>query len=253
MLETDKAVELITYEQAAAGVPLTDIVHRPQQIFTADDLRLLRQLGERIVVTHHDLIAYRAAAYHQSPEMWRDYRRVTRLALAQADMVVFSSDHARDDALREDLVAPARGHVVPIGAERIWQAEPAAPVRPEAVPDGTRLLVCIGADYAHKNRPFAMALTRALHVRHGWEGKLVLAGPHVAFGSSARRERELLAEDPEIESLVIDLGQIDDSAARGFTATRTPWSTRACTRGSDMCRSRLLMRVCRACTRPSVR
>jgi glycosyltransferase involved in cell wall biosynthesis len=211
LLEADDAIELISYAQAAAGVALTDLVHRPQQVFTADDLTLLRQLGERIVITHHDLIAYRCGAYHESAAQWGDYRRVTRLALAQADMVVFPSRHARQDALHEDLIAPARAHAVPDGAERVWPQPPAAEMRPPGVPAQSDLLVCIGADYAHKNRPFALALARALHERHGWSGRLVLAGPHVQRGSSREREEAMLAGDPALAEIVLDIGAVDDA------------------------------------------
>ena len=212
VLEADAAIELISYEQAAAGVALTDVVHRPQQIFSADDLALLRQLGERIVVSHHDLIAYRNAAYHESTERWLDYRRVTRLTLAQADMVVFPSHHAREDALREDLVSPQRAQVVAIGADRVWPQPTVSERRPVEVGEEEDLLVCIGADYAHKNRPFALALARALHERHGWSGRLVLAGPHMEHGSSREREREMLDRDPQLASLVLDIGPVDDGA-----------------------------------------
>jgi glycosyltransferase involved in cell wall biosynthesis len=211
VLEADSAIELISYAEAVAGVPLTDVVHRPQQVFTTDDLTLLRLVGERIVITHHDLIAYRCGAYHETIDAWRDFRRVTRLALAQADMAVFPSQHARDDALREDLIAPQRAHAVPDGAERVWPQPPAAEVRPAGVPEEAGLLVCIGADYAHKNRPFALALARALHERHGWKGTLVLAGPHVERGSSRDRERAAIDRDPTLATLVLDIGAVDDA------------------------------------------
>jgi glycosyltransferase involved in cell wall biosynthesis len=212
VLEADAAIETIGYDEAVAGVPLTDVVHRPQQVFTADDLTLLRLVGERIVITHHDLIGYRCGDYHESSEQWHDYRRVTRLALAAADMVVFGSRHARDDALREDLIAAQRAHVVPHGAERVWPQPAAAEVRPPGVPADEALLVCIGVDYAHKNRPFALALAGALHERHAWNGRLVLAGPHVQRGSSRERERAMLEHDPTLAALVIDIGPVDDAA-----------------------------------------
>jgi glycosyltransferase involved in cell wall biosynthesis len=212
LLEADAAIELVLYEQAVAGVPLTDVVHRPQQVFGTGDLALLRLLGERIVVTHHDLIAYRCGDYHESAESWQDFRRITRLALAAADMAVFPSRHARADALREDLIAPDRAHAVPHGADRLWPQPAAAALRPQGVPEGARLLVCIGADYTHKNRPFAIALAGALRERHGWDGLLVLAGPHMEHGSSREREQELLEADPILASLVIDIGAVDDAA-----------------------------------------
>jgi hypothetical protein len=49
------------------------------------------------------------------------------------------------------------------------------------VPDGD-FLVLLGADFVHKNRGFGVKLVEALRER-GWEGSLVLAGPHVAHGS----------------------------------------------------------------------
>jgi glycosyltransferase involved in cell wall biosynthesis len=211
LLEADAAIELVLYEQAVAGVPLTDVVHRPQQVFGTGDLALLALLGERIVITHHDLIAYRCGDYHESAESWQDFRRITRLALTAADVAVFSSRHAREDALREDLIAPERAHTIPAGAERLWPQPAAAARQPDSVPEGTRLLVCIGADYTHKNRPFAIALARALRDRHGWDGRLVLAGPHMDHGSSREREREMLEADPTLASLVIDIGAVDDA------------------------------------------
>ena len=212
VLEADAAIELIGYDDAVAGVALTDIVHRPQQAFTTHDVALLRLLGERIVITHHDLIAYRCGAYHETAEHWGDFRRATRLALAQADMVVFGSRHARDDALREDLVAPARAHAISDGADRVWPRPHVVGVPPDGVTADGGLLVCIGADYAHKNRPFALALARALHDRHGWNGRLVLAGPHVEHGSSREAEQLALAADDTLASLVIDIGWVDEAA-----------------------------------------
>ncbi|HEY7967388.1 MAG TPA: glycosyltransferase [Solirubrobacteraceae bacterium] len=210
-LSADPRVELISYEQAAAGVALSDVVHRPQQIFSTDDLALLRRLGERVVVTHHDLIAYRCAAYHADEDGWRSYRRATRLTLAQADMVVFPSLHALEDALRENLIAPERARAVANGAERQWPQAEAGSQRPPELGEGARVLLCLGADYAHKNRPFAIALARELRERHGWEGRLVLAGPHVEHGSSRDREQSMLEQDGSLRSLVLDLGRVDEA------------------------------------------
>ena len=58
-------VELISYEQALREPRKTDVVHRPQQVFTHDDFELLRLLGERLVIGHQDLIAYHDEAYHR--------------------------------------------------------------------------------------------------------------------------------------------------------------------------------------------
>jgi glycosyltransferase involved in cell wall biosynthesis len=203
-------LEVISYEQALAGVERSDIVHRPQQVFSEDDLALLQLLGERVVIGHQDLIAYRNPAYHETVERWWSYRRVTRLALTVADRVVFFSEHAKRDALYEDLVAASRGDVIGIGADELALAT-VAPEPVARVPADRDLLVCIGADYKHKNRPFAIALLKALRERHGWRGCLVLAGLHVPYGSSLEEEAALLERDPGLRSSVIDVGPVSEA------------------------------------------
>ncbi len=205
-------VELLPYEQAIDGAPLTDVVHRPQQVFTPDDLALLRLAGERVIIGQQDLIGYHNYTYHTDIDSWRGYRRTTRLALAGADQVVFFSEHARNDALAEDLLPLGRTHVVGIAPEAM---EPAS--APDGVPDGLPMdgpfLLCLGADYAHKNRPFAIELLGALRDL-GWHGRLVLAGTHVPCGSSREREQELLSGNPDLAGSVLDLGQVDEPCRR---------------------------------------
>jgi glycosyltransferase involved in cell wall biosynthesis len=206
-------VDVVSYEEAATGtLPRTDIVHRPQQVFTPDDLRLLQLLGDRLVITQMDLIGCRAPGYHASIDAWQTFRRVTRLALATADIAVFFSEHARDEALLEQLISPERARLAGIGVDPIPLPSPAS--RPPAVPAGADLLVAIGADYAHKNRPFAIALADELRRRHGWDGLLVFAGPHVAHGSSADAERAVLAARPEMAARTIELGQVTEDEKR---------------------------------------
>lgn len=207
--EEEPALEVITYEQAVTDAQPSDIVHRPQQVFTEDDLRLLHMLGERVVIGQQDLIAYRNPSYHASVDSWLGYRRATRLALAAADRVVFFSEHTMSDAVAEDLIGRDRGDVIGIGADlSVAQVEP-APV--PGVPLDRDLLVCIGSDYGHKNRPFALALLEALHTRHGWDGCLVFAGSQVPHGSSRGEEQGLLAEHPGLVASVIDVGLVDEA------------------------------------------
>jgi glycosyltransferase involved in cell wall biosynthesis len=205
-------IELLSYEQAIDGAPLTDIVHRPQQVFTPDDLGLLRLVGERVVIGQQDLIAYHNPSYHPDVDSWRGYRRTTRFALAGADQVVFFSEHARDDAIAEDLLPLGRTHVVGISAEA-----PGLANEPDVTPDGLSadglFLLCLGADYAHKNRPFAIELVGVLRDL-GWQGRLVLAGTHVPYGSSREREQELLSGNPDLAGSVLDLGQVDEPRRR---------------------------------------
>jgi glycosyltransferase involved in cell wall biosynthesis len=204
-------VQLVSYaEVAAGGLPRSHVVHRPQQVFSEDDLALLRLMGERVVVGQQDLIAYHNPTYHASSGDWQHHRRVTRLALAVADRVVFFSSHAMRDALAEDLTDPARAVHVAIGGDEIWSRGPVTPTRPAGAPDGPFLLM-LGMDYRHKNRTFAIALVRELLRTSAWRGRLILAGGHVAFGSSLDEQQAQLAADPKLQEIVIDLGPVDEA------------------------------------------
>jgi glycosyltransferase involved in cell wall biosynthesis len=200
--------ERITYDAAIRGAPVSDIVHRPQQVFTVHDLNLLELVGRRLVITQLDLIAYHSPGYFPDLDSWRGHVRATRIAMGAADRVLFLSEHARADAEREDLIDRARTAVVPLGMrpDRSPEGSPPAALQHRDEP----FLLCLGADYAHKNRPYALALTGALRAR-GWRGLLVLAGPHVDNGSSAAAEKELVEGDADLEGAVVDLGTVPEA------------------------------------------
>ncbi len=200
--------ELLFADDVRDATPQTDLVHRPYQVTGFDDLDLLQRLGERLIVTHLDLIAFHNPAYFASFGHWTQFRRVTRQALTLADRVVFLSRHAVDDAVREELVDPDRTRVIPmrvVGRE----LHSAPPERPRGVPEQPFLL-CIGNDFQHKNRLFAVKLLAALRER-GWDGSLVLAGAHVGSGSSRGDEAAFLAARPELASRVHELPAVTDA------------------------------------------
>jgi glycosyltransferase involved in cell wall biosynthesis len=210
-------VSLHTYEETSrARNARADIVHRPFQLSNAGELPFLASLGDRLVLTQQDLIAYHNPSYFQSPADWHAYRQLTRLALAAADRVVFFSAHARDDALGEELVAPAQASVVALGVdhprspdERATASTPPAGAEPLA--SGTRALLCLGTDFHHKNRVFALRVLATLRTTHNWDGVLVLAGPAVARGSSRPQEASLLASHPELAGAVLDVGAVTEA------------------------------------------
>ena len=152
----------------------TDVVHRNAQPVAPVNLAWLHSLGERIVVTQQDLIAYSNPGYFESFEAWDEQRTLTRQSLAIADAAVFISDYVRREAVSEELVAPQRTAVVYPGVDH--RAE--APSRPASVPDG-EFVVMLGADFAHKNHAFGVELFKALRER-GWRGSLVSAGPRLS-------------------------------------------------------------------------
>jgi glycosyltransferase involved in cell wall biosynthesis len=193
--------------------PATAVVHRPYQVSGALDLLTLRQVGARLVVTHQDLLNFHQPGYHANAEAWQNHRRLTYAALAAAHRVVAFSEHAAADLRREDLVRSDRLRVVEIGVDhRLFTGapEPRAPRALAALPAAPYLL-CLGTDLSHKNRPFAIRLLQSLRERHGWPGRLVLAGTHSGAASSAEQEAALLAAQPELREAVVDVGAADEA------------------------------------------
>ncbi len=205
---------LTTYSEAVTATEHpTDVVHRPYQIDNPGELRFLAQLADRLIVTHQDLIGYHNPSYFPSRETWRGYRKLTRTALAVADRVLFFSAHTRNDALAEELVEPERTSVVPIGVDHHVTTPATDPVLPEGaarLPNDAEVILCIGNDYRHKNRLFALRLLGELQQRHDWPGRLVFAGPRVAYGSSAPDERTAMARRPRLREAVLELGPVSD-------------------------------------------
>jgi glycosyltransferase involved in cell wall biosynthesis/GT2 family glycosyltransferase len=214
-LQAMPGVRVLTRQEAAVGgLERADVVHRPYQVNNDEDLSFLASLGERLIVTNQDLIGYHNPSYFRSGAAWLTYRRVTQSALALADHVVFISEHARDDALAEDLVEPGRASAVHNGVNHALSASPPAPLVPrqaQRLPADAEVIFCIGTDFRHKNRVFALAVLDELRRRHDWNGYVVLAGPTVAFGSSAPDEAEMLALRPGLSERVIDVAAISEA------------------------------------------
>jgi glycosyltransferase involved in cell wall biosynthesis len=197
-------VSLISADEVVEGMESSDVFHRPFQVSSPRDLEIARILGRRLVVTHQDLIAYHNPGYFESFDLWVDHRRLTRNALAAADRVVFFSYHAARDAQHEQLVDDTQSRVVYIGTDHRVSGLRPPPTPPRGSDDLVErdFLLCLGTDFHHKNRPFAARLLGALRRRHAWDGELVLAGPHVAEGSSAAAEALAVANDPDLHDRV---------------------------------------------------
>src|SRR6202043_3635900 len=98
--------ELLDEARVDEKTPRSTVYHRPQQAFAPEDVEFAVRLGERIVISQLDLIAYRNPGYFPDAAAWDDYRRASRHGLAAAERVVVFSDHTRrellSDALAED-------------------------------------------------------------------------------------------------------------------------------------------------------
>ena len=161
-LEHLDETSVITYEQALATTGKTDLVHRPQQVFTVDDLELLRPLGRRLVITHLDLIAYHNPTYFAELAQWQRHLRATRIALAagRSHPVLLLARPARRRA-----GGPGRHAAYERRGAGIDQSAPSeGPMtQPKALADRDQpFLLCLGTDYAHKNRPFALKFAAEL-------------------------------------------------------------------------------------------
>lgn len=205
-------IETVTVEQALAGARIDDIVHRPYQISEASDLRLLAQLGRRVTVTHQDLIAFHNPSYFASAKDWIAHRQLTRESLALADHVLFFSEHARQDALGEELVPEHRASVVHIGVDHtlVTSADGQEPPAEASELTTSPFLLVLGTNFRHKNRVFALELFKELRERHGWQGKLVFAGPSVAHGASTGDEAQWLAAHPGYAEHLVTLPAVGD-------------------------------------------
>jgi GT2 family glycosyltransferase/glycosyltransferase involved in cell wall biosynthesis len=206
-LESLDGVTLVPIAQAADEPP-TAIVHRPFQVTAGTQLDFLHRLGERVIVTHQDLIAFQNPAYFDGYDEWHAYRQATAKAMAIADVVVFISNHVAAEAMAEEIVEDRQVRIVPNGTDHRPVGEATTPARPEGVEPPFTL--CLGVDFRHKNRVFAMELQREMRAR-GWTGSLVLAGPRAQHGSSGSEERAWLAQNPAAADTVVTLNAVSEA------------------------------------------
>jgi glycosyltransferase involved in cell wall biosynthesis len=197
-------------------VPSPHVFHRPYQLLTEDEITDVVTAGTRLVVTHQDMILDRTPAYFDSTERWRHYAATTALTFVAADEVVFFSEHAREEAVRDGLVDRAKTSVVPPGTNHF--REVGEEVVPAAVREHLRrdapFLFVIGNAYFHKNRLFALRLTDALRTAHGWDGAIVFGGGKPDAGSSTDEEEAFLVDRKELRANVIDLPRVTDAERR---------------------------------------
>jgi len=201
--------ELLDERDVREATARSAVVHRPQQSFAAEDVAIALALGERMVISQLDLIAYSNPGYFPDADAWKAYRRASRHGLSASERVVVFSEHTRRELLVDGLVEDGRIRIVAPGLDHRIGGEPRRPQALEGI--GARpFLLCLGTDFRHKNRVFAMRLLDALRQRHGWEGSLVLAGTHIRNGSSRELEQELLAQRPQLREAVLDLGAVGE-------------------------------------------
>ncbi len=217
LLEELPDTEILDARDLTRDTPASVVFHRPVQTFSHEDVGLACDLGERIVLSQLDLIAYENPSYFPDAGVYEDYRRAARHGMSAAERVVVFSEHTRAELLARELVEDERIRIVPPGLDHHATAEPR---RPAGLHERVQsdFLLCLGADYTHKNRVFALELLAELRARHDWPGELVFAGTHVAYGSSQSSERDLLDAHPELRMCVSDLGPVGEAEKAWLTA-----------------------------------
>lgn len=210
-LDSMAGVEVIPEESMLEAGP-TDVVHRPYQVGHEMEIFHLAHLGRRLVITFQDLISYNAPHYFPEYQRYDDYLRVTRDVFAAADRVLFFSPHAREEASRAGLITDDRTDVVMLGTDHVHVGDAIVPRCPDLMDSGDSrpFILCLGTDFRHKNREFALEVLRELRTRHAWDGRLVFAGPHVSDGSSRGAEGSIIRDDMVLEGSVMDLAAVDE-------------------------------------------
>lgn len=175
-----------------------DIGHRPFLPSGGFAAAEWRGVVDRHVLTVLDLIAYEAGDYFRSAEGWLDYRAVVRQSAHQADGVVVISGDVGGAVGRNALpVDPTRVFVVPLGTDHL--DGPVAPGPPQGLGSDRPFLLCLGTNYACRNRDVAIGAWHELRDR-GYDLDLVLVGGTVPFGTSRLDEaRQSVADPPPID------------------------------------------------------
>jgi glycosyltransferase involved in cell wall biosynthesis len=187
------------------------VFHRPYQLQSETEITDVLGRGDRLVVTHQDMILDRTPAYFSSKAQWRGYTAATAVSFVAADEVAFYSRHAREEAIRDGLIDAAKTCVVPPGTNHLDDA--GAESRPGALRESSpseSLILVLCNSYFHKNRVFALRVGEQLRAKHGWTGTLVFAGGSPPDGSSVADETAFLAQHPELHERFVDLGRVSD-------------------------------------------
>jgi len=163
-----------------------DIGHRPFLPSGPYEPGEWRSTVDRHLVTVLDLIAFNIGAHFRSPEGWHEFRRRIRDMARQVDGVVVISEDVRDAVARAALpVDDSRVFVVPLGTDHLDPGPPADPSQDLSAHGiaGRSFLLCIGTNYACRNRDVAIGAWHALR-EEGYDLDLVLVGSAVPFGST---------------------------------------------------------------------
>jgi glycosyltransferase involved in cell wall biosynthesis len=188
-----------------------DVIHKPAQIFDPTDLGLLFRSPSHLVITHLDLIAYRAQVVFPHQEVADRFRATSALALSAAQMTIAISEDARREIAGEFGLTMDEIAVTPLGVEVGNRAD--SPDDDKLVLSDLslprRFFLSVATDFPHKNlRNLIDAFTQ---LRRRWNSPgeppgLVLVGSQTSIRDGSYRH---IASEPIAG--VTYLGAVTDS------------------------------------------
>ncbi|MEM8531559.1 MAG: glycosyltransferase [Chloroflexota bacterium] len=191
--------------------PIFDLIHRPFQVRTKQDLELLQQVARRVVISHLDCIALANPSYASTAEDWMAYRQLSHHTFASVDGVMFISEDAAQDAQHQGLCIDAeRTTVSYVGIDhKLYTGTAKRPSDSEPFQD-TPFILVFGTNFRHKSRVYALQLFQALIQTYQWHGQLVIAGPNVANGGSAAEEAIERLNNIELQKRTHYIGAVSE-------------------------------------------
>jgi GT2 family glycosyltransferase len=188
-----------------------DVVYRPHQVNSTEELRWLKRISDRVIVGQLDLIAYHNPSYFKNDHEWLTCRQLTSFVLKGVDGVAFNSDFVRCDAEREGLLNSGIPSVVTYnGVDHQKIGADPAPIQPKQLANhDTQFILAFGVAYFHKARHFAIQVLAALHDQ-GWNGKLVMVGAMPENGSSYSEEARVLLSDKNLRNHLVNIGEVNE-------------------------------------------
>lgn len=188
-----------------------DVIYRPHQINSTEELRWLKRISSRVIVGQLDMISYHNPAYFKNDHEWLTCRQLTSFVLNGVDGIAFNSEFVQHDAQREGLLNNGIPSVVTyngINHEQIG-APPIARQPKQLAQVNEPFILVFGVAYFHKARHFAIQVLSALR-DHGWTGKLVLVGAMPENGNSYSEEARALLANKELRNSLINIGEVTE-------------------------------------------
>lgn len=188
-----------------------DVIYRPHQINSTEELRWLKRISGRVIVGQLDLIAYHNPSYFKNDHEWLTCRQLTSFVLNGVDGIAFNSEFVQRDAQREGLLNSGIPSMVTYNGvdHQLIGAAPIARRPRQLEPVDEPFILVFGVAYFHKSRHFAIRTLSALHDQ-GWNGKLVLVGASPENGNSYSEEARTLLTRKDLRTSLIIIGEVSE-------------------------------------------